>query len=341
MNFRPQARTPRATAYGATSTRPVASASVRQYMRKGGAAARMMLVQAAANTWGVPVVECTAANGAVAHVPSKPTLSYGKLAAPAAKLTPPDAKEIKLKDPKDWKTLGKPLKRLDTPDKVQGKAVYGIDVRLPGMLYAAIKACPVRRGKLKSFDAAKIEGRRGIKTVVKVGDDAVAVIADTWWRAKSALDVLPIAWDEGPNAKASNATMAALLQEGLDADKALIGTKTGDAQAALASAARKVEAVYSFPHQAHACMEPMNATALYTLDKCEVWASSQNGEASLETVAETSGLPPSKCEFYKTVWAAGSAGAARGRRITSHRPSSSQRRCPALRSSCCGRPKRT
>jgi len=151
-------------------------------VRKGGAAARMMLIQAAANEWKVPVGECTAANSIVTHTPSGKTISYGKLAEAAAKLTPPT--DVKLKDPKDWKIAGKGLKRLDTPDKVTGTTVYGIDVKLPGMLNAAIKDCPVTGGKLKSFDEAKIAGMKGVKKVVKVGDSGVAVVADTWWHAK-------------------------------------------------------------------------------------------------------------------------------------------------------------
>lgn len=291
----------RKRAWGDYST--VGSRGIRmshEYVRKGGAAARMMLIQAAADSWKVPASECTASNGAVHHAKSERTLSYGKLASAAAKLTPPDAKEIKLKDPKDWKILGQPLKRLDTPLKVNGKAQYGIDVRLPGMLYASLKACPVVGGKVKSFDAAKIEGRKGVKKVVQVEDHVVAVIADSWWRAKTALDAMPIVWDEGPNAKVSSETIAAWLKEGLDSDDGLVGNNGGDVKAALAGAAKTFEAVYSYPYQSHAPMEPMNATALYTPDKCEVWASTQDGESSLATTSEASGLPIQKCEVYKT-----------------------------------------
>ena len=278
---------------------------------KGGAAARMMLVQAAANGWKVPASECVAANGVITHKASNRRTTYGKVAKAAAKVEPP--KEIKLKDPKDWKIVGKSLKRLDTPDKTQGKTVYGIDIRLPGMLYAAIKACPVVGGKVKSFDAAKITSRKGVKKVVQVEGYAVAVIADSWWRAKTALDALPIVWDEGDNAKVSSASIAAWLKEGLDVDQALVGNKGGDVKAALASAAKKVEAVYAYPYQNHAPMEVMNATARYTADKCEVWCSTQNGEAALATTSEASGLPLPKCEVYKTFLGGGF-----GRRSTSH-----------------------
>ena len=186
-----------------------------EYVRKGGATAREMLKQAAANEWKVPASECSAANSVITHKPSGRTTTYGKVAEAAAKLEPP--KESKLKDPKDWKIAGKPLKRLDTPDKVTGKQVYSMDVKLPGMLSAAIKESPVFGGKLKSFDAAKVAGMPGVKKVVQSGDAAVAVVADTWWQAKTALEALPIVWDDGPNAKVSSASIAEMLKAGLDA----------------------------------------------------------------------------------------------------------------------------
>ncbi len=267
------------------------------YVRKGGAAARLMLVQAAAESWKVPVGECRAANSVVTHAPSGRTATYGQLASAAAKLTPPA--DPPLKDPKDWKLAGKRLARLDTVDKVTGRQVYGADLQLPGLLNAAIKDCPVFGGKVKSFNAAAIEKRPGVKKVVRVGDSAVAVIADTWWRAKTALDALPIEWDLGPNAKESSATVAAMLRAGLDATDAVAGNQNGDARAALASATRVIEAVYAYPHQNHATMEPMNATARWTPERCEVWTPTQNGEAALAAASEASGLPADKCEVYK------------------------------------------
>lgn len=267
------------------------------YVRKGGATARVMLVQAAANEWKVPVAECRAASSVVTHVPSGRALRYGQLAVAAAKLEPPA--DVALKDPRDWKLAGKRLARLDTADKVTGKQVYGADLQLPGMLNAAIKDCPVFGGKLKSFNAAAIQNRPGVKRVVRVGDSAVAVVADTWWRAKSALDALPIEWDYGANVKESSATVAAMLKAGLDAPDAVVGNQNGDAKAALASAARVIEAVYSYPHQNHATMEPMNATARYTPQRCEVWTPTQNGEAALAAASEASGLPAAQCEVYK------------------------------------------
>jgi isoquinoline 1-oxidoreductase subunit beta len=280
------------------------------FVRKGGAAARIMLVQAAAEQWKVPAAECTAADGVITHKASSRSTTYGKVADAAGKIEPPT--DIKLKDPKDWKIIGKGLKRLDTAEKVTGKAIYGIDVRLPGMLYAAIKACPVNGGKVKSFDAAKIAGNKGVKKVVQIEDNAIAVIGDSWWQAKTALDALPITWDEGENAKVSSESIAAWLKEGLDVEQAFVGNKGGDVKAALGGAAQKIEAVYNYPYQNHATLEPQNAVARYTADKCEVWCSTQNGEQALATASEACGLPIPKCEVYKTFLGGGF-----GRRSTS------------------------
>ena len=269
------------------------------YVRKGGATARMMLIEAAANEWKVPVAECTAANSVITHTPSGRTTTYGKVAEAAAKLQPPA--DVKLKDPKDWKLIGTGVKRLDTADKTTGAMVYSIDLKLPGLLNAAIKDCPVTGGKLRSYDEAKIAGMKGVKKVVRVGDTAVAVIADTWWHAKSALDVLPIVWDEGDNAKVSSATIAKWLAEGLESGPTYVGNTSGDAKSALAGAVKKVEAVYNYPYQNHATLEPLNATALYTPDKCEVWCGTQNGEAALAAVLEGSGLPADKCDVHKHI----------------------------------------
>ena len=267
------------------------------YVRKGGATARMMLVQAAADEWKAPVAECRADNSVITHAPSGRTLSYGKVAGAAGKLTPPA--QVTLKDPKDWKLVGKRLARLDTADKVNGKQIYGADLAMPGMLNAAIKDCPVFGGKVKSFNAAAIDKRPGIKKVLRVGDTAVAVVADTWWRAKSALDALPIEWDNGPNAAVSSANIAQTLKAGLDASDAIMGNQNGDVKAALGSAARRIEAVYSYPYQNHATMEPMNATARWTPERCEVWTPTQNGEGALAAASEAAGLPAAKCEVYK------------------------------------------
>jgi len=273
------------------------------YVRKGGAAARLMLVQAAANAWQVPATECRAAASVITHLPTGRTTTYGKVAAAAARVPVPT--QVVLKDPREWKLAGKRLARLDTVDKTTGKLVYGMDLVLPGMLNAAIKDCPVFGGKVKSVDAAAVEKRPGVRKVVRVGDSAVAVIADTWWRAKTALDVLPIEWDEGAHAQASSAAFAEVLKTALDAPDAVVANAVGDARAALASAVRTVEAVYAYPHQNHATMETMNATARYTPERCEVWAPTQNGEAALAATSEASGLPASKCDVYKMLLGGG------------------------------------
>jgi len=269
------------------------------YVRRGGAAARMMLLQAAADEWKVPVSEVSVASGVITHAGSSRKTTYGKVAAAAAKLTPPDPKNITLKNPKDWKIAGRPMKRLDTADKLNGSQVYAIDVKLPGMLHAAIKACPVFGGKLASYDESKIAGRPGLRGVVKVNESTVAVVADTWWRAKSALEALPIVWDEGAGASASSATIANHLEDGLAASDAYAFRNEGDAVAAISGAAKRVEAVYSTPFLAHATMEPMNCTVKISADRAECWVPTQNSEASLAALSEQSGVPLAKCEVYR------------------------------------------
>jgi isoquinoline 1-oxidoreductase beta subunit len=268
-----------------------------EYVRMGGATAREMLIQAAAKEWGVQPTECRAASSVITHTPSGRTTSFGKVASAAGKLPAPQG--VKLKDPKDWKLIGKPVKRLDTADKLTGKQVYGLDLKLPGMLNAAIKACPVFGGKLASFDDSAVKAMPGVKAVVRVGDDAVAVVADHWWQAKTALDALPITWNNGPNAKVSSASIAEFLKEGLTAEKAAVGNKVGDALGAIAKAPKKHEAVYGYPYQNHATMEPMNATALWREDRCEVWCPTQNGEAALAACSEAADLPQAQCDVNK------------------------------------------
>ncbi len=268
-----------------------------QYVREGGAAARMMLVQAAANGWGVQAADCRVSKGVISHPASGRSTTYGKVAEAAAKIEPP--KEVKLKDPKTWTIAGQPLPRLDTVEKTNGKQVYGADIKLTGMLNASIKACPVFGGKVVSFDAAKVMAMPGVRKVVQVGDNAVAVVADHWWQANSALAALPITWEEGPNAKTTSADIEAFIREGLDAEQAFEGNRAGDAKGAIAGAAKRVEAIYSFPLQNHACMEPMNATALWTPEKCEVWCPTQNGEAAFGAAVQASGHPASKVDVYK------------------------------------------
>ena len=269
------------------------------YMRQGGAAARTVLLQAAANQWGVAVSEVTVSKGVITHTGTGRKLTYGKVASAAAKLTAPDPKTLVLRDPRQWKIAGKPLKRVDTALKVMGKQNYAIDIRLPGMVYAAIQASPVFGGKLVSFDASKLRGRKGIQGVYKVDDNAVAVVADNWWRAKMALQDLPIVWNEGANGQESSATIDARLKEGLTStNNVFADIDVGNAPQVIAGAAKRVEAVYSTPFVTHACMEPMNCTALITDYRAEVWVASQNAEASMAALSTASGLPLDKCEVH-------------------------------------------
>ena len=269
------------------------------YVRRGGATARLMLMQAAANRWNVPTAELMTREGVITHALTGRTLSYGKVADDAARLTAPDAKLVVLKLPSQWRIAGKSMRRLDTADKVDGRKVFSVDLKLPGMLNAAIKQSPVFGGKLVSFDEGKIARMRGFKGVVKVGDSAVAVVADTWWRAKTALDALPIVWDDGVNAAASSATIDASLREGLSAQGDFWQRKEGDAPAAIARAAKTVEAIYTSPFLAHATMEPMNCTVRITGNRAEAWVPTQSAEGSLAALSAATGLTLEQCDIYK------------------------------------------
>ncbi len=196
-----------------------------EYLRKAGAGAREMLVSAAATRWGVPGHECVAANSVITHAKTGRTLTYGQVALAAAKIEPP--KDPKIKDPKDFKLVGKSIRRVDIPDIVTGRIRYGIDAQVPGMLYAAVAACPVFGGKVKSVDASKITGRRGIVKVLPMGD-FVAVVADNWWRANEALKVLPIEWDVGDNANVTSASIMDFFKAGLTQTDVAIAKKAGD-----------------------------------------------------------------------------------------------------------------
>ncbi|MBM3569897.1 MAG: xanthine dehydrogenase family protein molybdopterin-binding subunit [Alphaproteobacteria bacterium] len=268
------------------------------YVRKGGAAARMMLTEAAARQWGVPVGECAAANSVVTHRPSGRTLRYGHLAEAAAKLEVP--KEVPLKDPKDWKIIGQGLKRIDTAERLDGSLTFAIDVKLPGMLNASIAQSPVFGGKLQSWDAAKALAMKGVRHVVKLDDQTIAVVADGWWQANQALKAMPIVWDEGAHAKADSAQIAAFVKTGLDAAEAGVSQKKGDVAAAFAGAAKKIEAVYGSQFLNHATMEPMNCTARYDADgKLEIWVPTQNGEAAHAAAAQAAGLSLDKVKVNK------------------------------------------
>jgi isoquinoline 1-oxidoreductase beta subunit len=277
--------------------------SSQDYVRKAGAAARLMLIDAAAARWKVPAGECSAERGVITHGPSKRTLRYGEVAGEAAKLTSP--KEVALRDPKDWKIAGKPMRRFDIPDKVIGKPVFAVDVALPGMLHASIAQCPVFGGKVKSLDTTVAEKMRGVKKVLRE-NDFVAVVADSWWRADQALQKLKIEWDEGGNGGASSETISAMLRDGL-ADPALPHARIeGDADAALASASKVIEAEYFSPYINHATMEPQTCTAWLKADGfLDVWTATQNAEASLAMAAETAGLPLEKVEVYKMMLGGG------------------------------------
>ncbi|MDT3737148.1 MAG: molybdopterin cofactor-binding domain-containing protein [Denitratisoma sp.] len=273
------------------------------YVRRAGAGARGLLVAAAAARWGVPASECAAEKGVVTHRPSGKKLRYGELAAAAAKLTPP--KDVKLRDPKDWKIAGKPLHRLDIPDKVLGKPVFGVDVALPGLLHASIAQCPVFGGSVKNVDAAEALKMRGVKKVVRE-KDFVAVVADGWWRADEALKKLKIEWDEAGHGRIDSAAIAAMLREGLAAASLPLARNVGDAPAALAAAAKTIEAEYASPYLNHATLEPQTCTAWFKSGgTLEVWTSTQDGEASLAAAAEAAGLPPEKVEVHKMMLGGG------------------------------------
>jgi isoquinoline 1-oxidoreductase beta subunit len=276
--------------YGSRSVR-----GSQDYVRKAGAAAREMLIAAAAQEWNVPVQECRAENGRIIHARSERTVAFGKVAAAAAKLDPP--KEVKLKDPKDWKLAGKPTKRLDVSNKVQGKPIYGIDVRVPNMLYASLVQCPVFKGTVKSVDDSKISNIKGIHKVVKL-PNAVAVVANSWWRAKTAAEALQITWDDGGNGSVSNDSIADFVRGGLSTSDAGVGRRQGDVETGLAKAAKRIEAEYHTPFLAHATMEPQNCTAHVTGDKAEIWVSTQDAERSMNFAAQALGIPPANIVLH-------------------------------------------
>ncbi len=276
--------------------------SSHEYLRKAGATAREMLIAAAALQWGVSASECRAEKSVITHMPSGRTVGFGKVAEAAARIAPP--RDVKLKDPKDWKIAGKPTRRLEIIDKVQGKTTYGIDVRLPNMLYAALIQCPVFKGTLKSADGSKIDGMKGVRKVVKL-KDAVAVVADSWWQAKQAVEALPVAWDDGGNGRVSSDTIMDFLRTGLASSEAGVGRRDGNVREGLANAARRVEAEYSVPFLSHATMEPQNCTASVSGDKVEIWVSTQNGEASLAAAAQAAGVSPRNVIVHKTMLGGG------------------------------------
>ena len=267
------------------------------YVRQGGAAARMMLTEAAAAGWGVPAAECRARLGVVTHQPSGRTATYGALAEAAAQRPVP--KDVPLKPQAEWTIIGRSVPRLDTPPKLTGELQFGIDVRLPGMLSGAVAQAPVFGAKLAGYDAAPILARPGVRHVVPVFDNGLAVLADTWWQAKTALDAMAIRWTETANEAVSSATIAAHMADGLHAAEAGAGHVIGDAPTALAAAKTRVEATYATPFLNHATLEPMNCTAMVRDGGVEVWVGTQNGDATLAAAAEVAGVPLERVRVNK------------------------------------------
>lgn len=288
--------------WGDTSTgasRSIGSSQL--YLRQAGATAREMLIGAAAARWQVPASECAAHMSTIIHKPSGQTITFAAVAEDAATVSVGD---VPLKAPASWKLVGTPRRRLDVLDKATAKPVYAIDVRLPGMLYAAIRQCPVYGGSPKSIDESAIAGMKGVRRVVRMAD-SVAVIADSWWRAKRALDTLPIVWDDRGNSRVSSESIAALVRAGLDAGKAQVGQSDGDVTAGLASAVRHVEAEYTVPYLAHATMEPQNCTAHVRPGQVEVWAPSQGSTTALVTAAVAAGVPNNQVTFHSMMLGGG------------------------------------
>jgi isoquinoline 1-oxidoreductase beta subunit len=269
-------------------------------MREAGAAARSMLMEAAATAWNIPRSELETESGKVLHRASGRSSTFGKLAEAAAKVPLPLQSTIRLKPMASWKIAGKPLPSLSSREKVTGRTVYGIDVQLPGLLNAAIKAAPIAGGSVSSFDASVAQTMPGVRRVLQVGNDAIAVVAESWWQAKTALDKIDIVWAAALDAGINDDSIAAYLKTGLETTDAFVGRTHGDALEALRQAAQTLDAVYSTPFLHHAALEPMNATALWRPDRVEVWVPTQNAEAALRTAAEAADLPVEKCEVHRT-----------------------------------------
>ncbi|MGB7036328.1 MAG: molybdopterin cofactor-binding domain-containing protein, partial [Xanthobacteraceae bacterium] len=271
-------------------------------LRRAGATAREMLIAAAAKRWRVAAADCSARQSMIMHRPSGRSVSFGAVADDAAKIAPPA--DVTVKPPSAWKLAGTPRKRLDVADKVMAKTVYAIDVRLPGMLYAAIAQCPVFGGTLKTVDESAVVGMRGVRGVVPM-PDAVAVVADSWWRAQRAVDALQVVWDDCGNAQVSSATIAQTVQAGLTAAQAQIGRADGDAAGALRGAVTRLEADYTVPFLAHATMEPQTCTAHVKPDGVEIWAPTQNPATALATAAIAAGVSNDKVTVHRTMLGGG------------------------------------
>jgi len=281
-------------------------------MRTAGATARVMLVTAAAQKWGVDASECHAENGRVVHTATKRSVTYGSIAEAAGKLSAPT--DVKLKDPSEFKVIGKATKRLDTPDKVCGKATFGIDARRPGMLHASVEHCPTFGGKVASFDATKAKAMPGVKGVVPIMTGqpphmemtGVAVVADNTWTAFQGRKALEIQWDDGPSAGVTSESIFKTFEEKTQTP-GVVARKQGDAASALSSAAQKVEAVYRAPYQAHATMEPMNCVADVQADRVDIWAPTQFQTPSRQIAAGIAGVKPEQ-SFVHTTYLGGGFG---------------------------------
>ena len=281
------------------------SASIRgliEPLRKSAASAREMLVAAAAQKWAVPADQCTARSGEVFHAASKRSAKYGTLLADAAKITPPTSP--KLKDAKDFKFIGKNVKRLDTPEKVNGTGIFGIDIKVPGMLTATIERSPVLGGKIRSVDDSAAKAVKGVRNVVRL-DSGVAVVADNYWSAKKGRDALKIEWDEGAMASVSSEKLYLADVAAAANGKGIEAKKVGDIAAGKAKTAKTLEAVYYAPFLAHATMEPMNATADVRKDSCEIWSGIQAQMVVQGMVAKELGLPPEKVTVNNTLLGGG------------------------------------
>ncbi|KVX55824.1 xanthine dehydrogenase family protein molybdopterin-binding subunit [Burkholderia stagnalis] len=260
-------------------------------MRRAGATARTLLVGAAAKQWNVDPATCRAENGEVLHPPSGRRASYGQLADAAAKLPVP--KDVALKKPADFKLVGKPVKRLDSPEKVDGTAQFGLDVRLPGMLYAVIVNSPVFGGTVASIDDTAAKRIGGVRQVVRA-DNAVAVVGDHTWAAKRGASALVVKWNEGAGAKVSTKDIAADHARAADSAKGAVARKDGDVDKAFANAKTRVDAVYEQPLLAHATMEPVNCTVHVRPDGCEIWLGTQVPTRALDAVQRITGFPREK-----------------------------------------------
>src|SRR5579871_5808327 len=273
------------------------SASIRSSfmpLRQAGATARAMLVEAAASKWGIDPSACRTANGVVMNPGSSARLSYGALADAASKLTMPSS--VPVKDARQFTLIGKPIKRLDTPSKVDGTAEFGIDVRLPGLKYAVIARCPVFGGTLRSFDDTKAKHVAGVRQVVRVST-GIAVVADNTWAAMEGRRALEIVWDEGPMATRSSETLSKMFAD-MASQPGAEARRVGDTAAAATSVTKTITAVYETPYLAHAPMEPLNCTAHVRADACEVWASTQNQTAARQIAAHVTGLPLEQVQVH-------------------------------------------